>query len=133
MISMIVMLAATVAALGAVIWSGAARRRALHYKLIVLMLVCLGVAIWRAEVYGASLVFEGLADTVRTIHFVFVALTFLCLPVLLVTGLRLARAMPADDPPHRAAHHNSATAFALLVLVTTALGVVMTVLAATPA
>lgn len=129
MISLIVTLAATIAALGAVVWSGATHRRSLHYQLIVLMLVLLGLAIWRAEAYGATLVFEGLAATFKTIHFVFVALTFLCFPLLFVTGLRLARASTETDPPLRATHKQLATIFVLLILITAALGTTMTVLA----
>jgi hypothetical protein len=121
-----------VVALAAVVWSGAARRRPLHYKLIVVMLVCLAIAIWRAETYGATLVFEGLAATLHTIHMVSVALTFLCIPVIVITGIRLASAAADTTASFRTSHRKLAYVFVVLVLVTAALGGVMTAFA-TPA
>ena len=132
MTSMVVWLVATVIALAAVVWSGAARRRALHYKLIVTMVACLCLAVWRAEAYGATLVFEGLAGTLHTVHMVSVSLTFLCIPFLVVTGLRLARSGADGAPSTRAPHKKLAYLFVALVVVTAALGTAMTALA-TPA
>jgi len=132
MTSLVIWLAATVVALAAVVWSGAARRRSLHYKLIVVMLVCLGIAVWRAEAHGATLIFEGLAATLHTIHMVSVALTFLSLPVIVITGIRLASATGGAAAAFRSGHRKLAYLFVVLVLVTAALGTAMTAFA-TPA
>jgi len=132
MTSLVIWLAATVVALAAVVWSGAVRRRSLHYKLIVVMLVCLSIAIWRAESYGATLVFEGVAATLHTIHMTSVALTFLSVPFLVVTGIRLASAAAENAPSIRTTHKKLAYLFVVIVVVTSALGIAMTAMA-TPA
>jgi hypothetical protein len=119
-------LALTVLALAAVIWSGVARRRSLHYGLVVGMLGLLTWTIREAEVMGSLLVFDGTAAVFRTIHFVAVSATFLALPVLVVTGVRLAR---QETPGHRRRHRALAWVFVGCVLTTTALGTAMTLLA----
>ncbi|MHC4844590.1 MAG: hypothetical protein ACYTCU_00360 [Planctomycetota bacterium] len=130
MTPLVIWLSATVVALGLVVWSGAARRRSLHYKLIVVMVACLCVAIWYAESYGKSLVFEGAAATLHTVHMISVALTFLCIPFLVVTGLRLARATGDTATSHRASHRKLAYGFVVIVVLTSALGIAMTAMAA---
>ncbi|MGQ0552297.1 MAG: hypothetical protein ACT4PU_03670 [Planctomycetota bacterium] len=136
MISLIVALAATVAALAAVVWSGLARRRRLHYALVVLMLLCLTMAVWRAEVFGRGLIFDGLAGTLHSIHMVSVALTLLWLVLTAHTGWKLARAEAVDSvsspTPLRRSHRRRAFSFVVLVALTSALGIAMT-LAARPA
>ena len=83
-------------------------------------------AIREAEVMGAQLVFEGAASVFRSVHFVAVSATFLALPVLVVTGVRLARVESAD---HRRAHRVLAWVFVGCVRTTTAIGTTMTLLA----
>jgi hypothetical protein len=129
MTSLVVSLIATIGCLGAAIWAGVARRRRLHYALVAGTLALLGVAIWRAELYGSTLVFEGSAQTVHRVHMVFVTLTFLALPGVGWTGFRLARAHAAQAPGARVGHRKLAVVFVVLVLITAALGTAMTVLA----
>jgi len=126
---MVVALAATVAALGAVVWSGITRRRSLHYKLIVVFAIALGVAIWRARVVGMGLRFEGVAGVLHRVHLSAVALTFIVLPFLVVSGVRLARAVGPAAATARLAHKKHAVRFVLLVVVTAVLGTLMTVFA----
>ncbi len=118
--------ACTVAALAGVIWSGVKARRSLHYGLVVLLLGLLTWAIREAEIMGSDLVYEGASGVFRTIHFGAVGLTFLALPLLVVTGLRLAK---KESPSHRKAHRAVAWVFICAVLATTALGTTMTLLA----
>jgi hypothetical protein len=140
-----VALVATVGALGGVVWSGVTHRRAAHYRFVGLFVALLAVAIWRAEAFGRGLVFEGAAAVVRRVHMGAVAATFLALPFVAWTGIRLARGTPplhrgnsrADGSPvgagdARRAHHRSAEIFVALVLITSALGTAMTLLATRP-
>ena len=136
MIELLVSLVATVTALGVVVWSGITRRRTLHYTAVVAMLVLLGIAIWFAEQFGSKLEFTGTAGTVHTIHMGSVVLTFLALPLVAWTGLRLARAIKgssaatgAEAVKERAGHRHSASVFVTLVVVTSILGALMTLLA----
>jgi hypothetical protein len=129
MTSMVVALAATVLALGGVVWSGIARRRSLHYQLIVVFLAALGVAIWRARVVGSGLRFEGVALLLHRVHMASVVLTFLVLPFLVVSGVRLARAVGPAAADRRPKHKTQAMRFVVLVLVTAVLGTLMTVFA----
>lgn len=129
MTALVTWLAATIVALAAVIWSGASRRRTLHYALVLVLLGCLALAIRAAERYGEGLVFEGLAGTVHDVHMVVVVLTLASFLPLVVSGVRLARARGAAEPAARARHRALAGLFVALVLVTSALGVAMTVLA----
>ena len=139
MSALLASLAATIAALAIVVWSGITRRRTVHYAAVVGMLGLLGVAIHFAERFGSQLEFTGAAGTVHSVHMVAVVLTFLALPLVAWTGLRLARAgrtgadrrAPAgpDDPGQRAGHRRSAALFVTLVVITSSLGTVMTVLA----
>ena len=123
-------LGATVGALGGVVWSGITHRRAVHYRFVSLFVACLAVAIWRAEVYGRGLRFEGTSAVVHAIHMGSVAATFVALPFVVVTGVRLARGTRRSgggDP--RRAHHRASEIFVGLVLLTSALGTAMTLLA----
>lgn len=122
----LVALAATVVALVVVVWSGAVHKRSLHYGAVVAMLGLLTWAIREAEIMGRGLVYEGTAGTFRTVHFVAVCATFLLLPVLVVSGVRLTR---QEAPARRQLHKKLAMAFVVAVLVTTALGTTMTLLA----
>ena len=122
----LVALALTVLAIAAVIWSGVTARRSLHYGLLVVMLGLLAWAIREAEIMGANLIYDGTAATFRTIHFTAVSLTFLTVPLLVVSGVRLAK---KESPKHRGAHRMLAWVFVGCVLVTTALGTTMTLLA----
>lgn len=126
MTTMVVALAVTVVALGAVLWSGVTRRRTLHYALVVGTLAALAWAIYEAEAVGRGLRFEGAAHVVKLVHFVGVGLTFAMVPAMLVSGVRLHR---KDDPPRRGVHGALAKAFLVVVLVTCALGTAMTMLA----
>jgi hypothetical protein len=151
LLQLILGLAATLAALGGVIWSGITHRRAVHYRFITLFAVCLAFAIWRAEAYGRGLVFEGASATVRTVHMGAVAATFASLAFVLWTGVRLARGTRPAEGAHaaagpsaagttagaapaspRRAHHRASEIFVGLVLITSALGTAMTVLASRP-
>ncbi len=129
MISMVLALAATLVALAAVVWSGIVRRRALHYRLIVVLFACLGLAIWRAEAFGSTLRFDGAAGTLHTVHMAAVILTFLLVPLLVSSGVRLARAQNGDAAAARQAHRRQATRFVVLVVIAAVLGTWMTVLA----
>lgn len=124
--SFCVALAAFVLALGVVIWSGTTRRRSAHYASVLAMLGILGWAIREAEIMGRGLVFDGLAGTIHKVHFVAVCLTFLLVPLLAWSGVRLAR---QESPERRLGHRKLASLFVVAVLVTTALGTAMTVLA----
>ena len=129
MIELVVALAATVAALGAVVWSGLSRRRHLHYALVVVFLAALALAIRLAERYGRGLLFEGPAATVRSIHMVVVTATFIALFIVTVTGIRLAKSQGETAAARRPPHRVAAIVFVVLVLLTSALGTAMTVLA----
>ncbi|MHC5210378.1 MAG: hypothetical protein ACYTG2_06650 [Planctomycetota bacterium] len=129
MTSLALSLVATVLSLGLAIWSGIARRRQLHYKLVALTFALLGVAIWRAETYGATLVFEGSALTLHRLHMVSVAVTFLVTPAVVWSGVRLARADGASAEAPRIAHRKAAVALVVLIVITVALGIAMTALA----
>ena len=124
--SFLVALALTVVALAGVLWSGITHRRHAHYALIVAMFVALGWAIYEAERIGAHLVFDGTAGVFHKIHFVAVAIDTLLVPLLIVTGVRLARGGAAEA---RASHGKLAKVFVVMVLVTCALGTAMTLLA----
>lgn len=124
--ALIASLLVTVALLVAVVWSGVTARRSAHYALVVATLAALVWAIREAEAVGRGLVFEGAAATVKNVHFVGVAITFLLLPALSWSGLRLAR---LEDAGRRALHKKLAWAFLLAVLITCALGTAMTVMA----
>jgi len=128
MTQLIVALAATVAALAAVVWSGATRRRSLHYGLVVVLFASLGTAIYFAERVGATLVFEGAAGVVHRVHMVAVAATFLCCPPVLWSGWRLARRR-TEAIAERRLHRKLAVVFVTLVLITSVLGTAMTALA----
>ena len=122
-------LALTLLALAGVIWSGLTRRRRMHYAGIVLMLVLLSWAIYEAEIMGKALKYEGVAATFRSIHFVAVALTFLTIPVLIWTGLRVAK---EDTWQRRRPHRLAAYFFVGIVVITATLGTAMTVSATRP-
>lgn len=127
--SFLVALALTVVALAGVLWSGITHRRHAHYTLIAAMFVALGWAIYEAERIGAQLVFDGAAGVFHKIHFVAVAIDTLLVPLLIVTGVRLARGGGAEA---RASHGKLAKLFVAMVLVTCALGTAMTLLAHPP-
>ncbi len=124
--SFVLSLALTVAALAATIWSGVARRRRLHYACVVAHVVLLGFAIRQAELYGRGLVFEGTAGLVKSIHMAGVVVCFALVPVVVVTGVRLAR---AAAPDRRLWHRRAAWAYVIAVVVTFLLGLAMTLLA----
>jgi hypothetical protein len=128
MTQLVVALAATVAALAAVVWSGATRRRSLHYGLVVVLFASLGVSIYFAERVGATLAFEGAAGVVHGVHMVAVAATFLCCPLVLWSGWQLAR-RPTGAVAERNRHRKLAVVFVTLVLITSVLGTAMTVMA----
>jgi sulfite exporter TauE/SafE len=122
-------LALTLVALAGVIWTGLSRRRPLHYTLIVVMLGLLSWAIYEAEIMGQDLTYEGAAATFRKIHFGAVALTFLTIPVLLFTGVRVAK---QDTWQRRRPHRLAAYFFVGIVVITATLGTAMTVTATQP-
>ena len=124
MSSLLISLTLTVVVLVVVIWSGASRRRSLHYGAVVALFGALTWAIYEAETYGRGLVFEGAAEVVKQIHFAGVAIVFLAIPVLIVTGVRLAK-----DDSLRPMHLSVAKFFVAMVLLTCALGTAMTMMA----
>ena len=121
---LLISLSLTVAVLAVVIWSGVTRRRSLHYGAVTSLFAVLAWAIYEAESFGRGLVFEGAAEVVKQIHFVGVAIVFLAIPVLLVTGVRLAK-----DESMRPMHLSVAKFFVVMVVITCALGTAMTILA----
>lgn len=128
LVSFVASLLLTVALLGAVIVTGLRRRRGAHYAGVAAFFASLGVTIWRAEVLGAAgggLHFEA-AATAQLLHRIAVALTFALVPVLLVTGVRLARAAEAAEAARRRLHRQVAVAFVAGVLLSAVLGTVMT-------
>jgi hypothetical protein len=129
MISLALAVAVAVALLVAVIWSGATRRRHLHYTLVAAFFLALVAAVWRAELVGRGLIFEGTAATIHHVHDGVVALDLLLALALLVTGVRLARAPAPLEPLRRRFHRSLATLFAIAVLVSAGLGTAMTLLA----
>jgi|KBSSwiStaDraftv2_1062776.scaffolds.fasta_scaffold32261_4 hypothetical protein len=129
MISLAIAVGLAVALLVAVIWSGATRRRHLHYALVAGFFASLAAAVWRAELVGRGLIFEGTAATIHHVHDGVVALDLLLALALLVTGVRLARAPAPLEPLRRRFHRSLATLFAVSVLVSAALGTAMTMLA----
>jgi hypothetical protein len=129
MTGLIVALAATLAALCSVVWTGSKGYRRAHFTSIGGMFALLLVAIWQAESVGRDLVFEGLAGTVHRVHMVAVVLTFLLVPGVAVTGLALARSSGTSHPPRRRRHRRWALAFVGLIVLTSALGTAMTWLA----
>jgi len=128
-IALVVAVLAAVAALGGVIWSGATRRRHLHYTLVAAFFLALAAAVWRAELVGKGLVFEGAAASVHDVHDVVVSLTLFVALALLGTGWRLARSPAALEPTRRRLHRGLASFFVVLVLASAALGTTMTMLA----
>jgi hypothetical protein len=129
MISLAIAVAVTVALLVAVIWSGATHRRPLHYSLVGAFFASLCVAVWRAEIVGRGLIFEGTAATIHHVHDGVVTLDFALAVALLVTGVRLARSPAPLAPARRRFHRSLATLFTVSVLVSAALGTAMTLLA----
>lgn len=128
MVPFLASLLVTVALLGAVLATGLRRRRGAHYACVAAFFASLGVTIWRAEVMGASnggLRFEA-AATAQLLHRIAVALTFVLVPVLLVTGVRLARAPQAAQAARRVLHRRVAMAFIAGVVASALLGSVMT-------
>jgi len=124
MTSLLISLILTVVVLAVVIWSGASRRRSLHYGAVASLFGALTWAIYEAETFGRGLVFEGAAEVVKQIHFAGVAIAFLAIPVLLVTGVRLAK-----DDSMRPMHLSVAKFFVATVVITCALGTAMTIMA----
>lgn len=129
MIGFLVALVATLAALGGAIWAGVTHRRPAHYALVTAMFASLGVTIWRARVWGSGLIFEGAAYSVQMAHRVAVVATFALVPLLVWTGVRLARAPGDDAVAARARHGRQATWFVVALVAAAALGTVMTMLA----
>jgi len=125
----LVAFALTVVSLLGVMGSGFARKRTLHYALVVVTLALLLVAIYFAERLGRRLVFEGTAARVKLVHMTFVAATTVQLVVMIVTGVRLALARGPDAVARRARHRRMAFVFLGLVVVTSGLGFAMTWLA----
>lgn len=124
MIQLLISLGLTTAVLGTVLWSGVTRRRSLHYGAVVSLFACLTWAIYEAEKFGQQLSFEGSAAIVKQLHFGAVAIVFLTVPVLVVTGVRLSK-----DESMRPMHASVAKFFVLMVLVAGALGTGMTMMA----
>lgn len=122
----IVSLTVTVLALAAVVVTGVKARRSAHYVFVTLTLASLGWAIGEARLVGDGLVFDGAAASVKTVHFVAVAATFLLLPLMVVSGVRLHR---VECPVRRLQHKRLAWAFLVAVIVTCVLGTAMTMLA----
>ena len=122
----LIALGLTVLALAVVVWTGVTHRRSPHYGAIVALLGLLAWAIREAELMGAGLIYEGASGVFRQVHFVAVALTFLAIPLLAVTGTRLAK-NPSNA--HRKTHRKLGFAFVAIVLITSALGTAMTLLA----
>lgn len=124
MLTFVTALVLTVVALLAVVWTGVTHRRSAHYGWVAVLLALLCWAIYEAETYGNGLVFEGAAASVRSVHFVFVGATFLCLPLTVWSGLKLAK-----DERRRPLHRKLALAFVVLAVVTCGLGTAMTMMA----
>jgi heme A synthase len=122
----LIALGLTVVALAVVVWTGLSRRKSAHYSSIVALLGLLAWAIREAELMGAGLIFEGASGVFRKVHFAAVALTLLAIPLLAVTGTRLAK---KPTQAHRKTHRKLGFAFVAIVLVTSALGTAMTLLA----
>ena len=126
---LIVFLALTVAALVAVIVTGVSRRRNAHYAALVAHLALLFLAIRAAERHGADLVFEGAARTVRGVHMAGVAVSFAIVPLLVISGVLLARARGEGAEARRTWHRRAAWAYVVAVVITFGLGLAMTLLA----
>jgi drug/metabolite transporter (DMT)-like permease len=116
----------TVAALLLTAWTGHRAKRSLHYGCVVAMLALLCWAIVEARLIGDGLVFEGAAHVVKIVHFVFVGLVFALLPLLVTSGVKLAR---QEDAGVRASHRKRAAAFIVCMVITTGLGTAMTLMA----
>jgi len=119
----------TVLALVVTVVTGIRGMRGPHYAWVIVTLAGLAVAIRVAGDVGSQLVFEGLADTAKTIHFWAVGLDFLVLPIAAISGIRLARASAADEPGRRALHRKAAWALVVLLVITVILGTTMTLTA----
>lgn len=128
-LAFVVAFSLTIVSLLGVMGSGFARRRRLHYALVVATLALLLVAILFAERMGRGLVFEGAAGQVKRVHMVFVAATTAQLVGMVITGVRLARAPAEAERRRRARHRVMAFWFLALVVVTSGLGLTMTWLA----
>jgi hypothetical protein len=126
MTTLVVALLSTVVALIAVVITGRAAKRGAHYTVVVITLGCLTWAIREAELVGRGLVYEGAAATVKTVHFVGVGAVFVLLPILAVSGIRLAR---LESPERRTLHVRLAVAFLAAVVITCLLGTAMTMMA----
>lgn len=116
-------LGATVAALVAVVWTGKAAQRGAHYVSVGAFFACLFLAIRAAGEVGRGLTYEGWARAVFYVHFSFVALVFLMVPFLLVSGIQLAK---LEEPERRRRHNRLAAMFVGLVVLTCVLGTLMT-------
>jgi hypothetical protein len=128
-IAFLVALVATLAALGGAIWAGVTRRRSAHYALVTAMFVLLGLTIWRARVWGSGLIFDGASGSVQIVHRAAVVATFAIVPLLVWTGVRLARARGEAAVAPRAGHRRAAVWFIVALVAAAALGTLMTVLA----
>ena len=127
-VGFVLSLLVTVGLLASVVVSGIRRKRNVHYASVTAFFVSLGLAVVLARAFGArggGLHFEA-AHTTQLLHRIAIGLTFLLVPFLVVSGVKLARARGADEPAIRKAHHGLAIGFVLLFLVTAALGTVMT-------
>jgi hypothetical protein len=129
MTSLFAAVALAVLVLVAVIWSGATRRRHLHYALVVGFFAALGIAVWRAKLVGQQLAFTGTAGTIHHVHNGVVTLDAVLAVALLITGVRLARSPGPVEPARRSLHRRLAVLFTITVLVSAGLGTAMTLLA----
>jgi len=119
-------LGVTVVALIAVVITGHRAQRNAHYTCVLLFFGALAWAIRLAEIEGRGLVFDGISGTIKQVHFVVVAIDFLLVPLLIWSGVSLAR---EERAAMRARHKKLAAAFVMLVLVTCGLGLAMTLTA----
>ncbi|RKY18358.1 MAG: hypothetical protein DRQ55_13585 [Planctomycetota bacterium] len=126
MTTFLISLALTVLCLGAVVITGRAGKRGAHYALVMAALTSLCWAIYEARIVGEGLVFEGAASSVRTVHFVAVAVVFLSLPLLALSGVRLHR---VESEARRSLHRKLALTFLVAVIATCVLGTAMTLMA----
>jgi hypothetical protein len=118
----------TVALLAVVVVTGIRHKRNAHYAGVTAFFASLGASIWLARAFGASgggLHFEAAATT-QLLHRIAIGVTFVLVPFLVVSGVKLARAHGAEEPAIRKAHHGLAITFVVMFLLTSALGAVMT-------
>ncbi len=125
----------TVVLLALAVWSGVRRKRSAHYALVTLTFIALGIAIFVARRLSPYMSYDETGLWIQRIHFTFVGVTVLLVPVVVVSGAKLGKALMLADrgeeghdaARHRASHRKVAWWTVAVLVITCVLGTAMTV------